>query len=408
MTTSEDIDTGTADRLAEITAEQDVLRGRLEAMEARRDNVSGEVYERVRSDYERRLADLDEAARPLREEARRQHLGLSARIEAVERQRREIELEREESDLRHALGEVSDEEHEPSVADCDERIAATDAELEAFGALEERFVEAFGSRAALEAQSLGDTSAAAEEADGDKAEGEDGDLPTSTVAVVPDSGEAVVSAKAPTEDSPQEEVAAETDDESPGSDGEPEPVASEEEGRDEEPGPVVGPPSGEAEQPAQAAWRDESTRIYETPTEEMPPPPPLGPDHEVSATIVVQAPVVDVGALDASDDEGSTAATRIIAKPRLVLLSDEGQPKEFILGIVPTTIGRSPDNDIQLIQEAISRRHAEVGPSIDGYLVRDLGSENGILINGEQVDERVLNHGDIVQIGSKKLLFKEG
>jgi predicted component of type VI protein secretion system len=71
------------------------------------------------------------------------------------------------------------------------------------------------------------------------------------------------------------------------------------------------------------------------------------------------------------------------------------------------TIGRSRDCDIVLEDLGISRRHVELRPGPDGWTVEDLGSTNGVLVNGERVDgRRVLRAGDHVELGSTKLVFE--
>ena len=50
----------------------------------------------------------------------------------------------------------------------------------------------------------------------------------------------------------------------------------------------------------------------------------------------------------------------------------------------PVTIGRSPGNVLPLAEMGVSREHCVVEPDGDGYRLRDLGSRNGIAINGQR------------------------
>jgi hypothetical protein len=68
-------------------------------------------------------------------------------------------------------------------------------------------------------------------------------------------------------------------------------------------------------------------------------------------------------------------------------------------------IGRSRSCDLRLPENDASRRHAEIVPVRGGFVVRDLGSTNGTFVNGEQVQERQINAGDRIQIGSATLTF---
>ena len=54
-----------------------------------------------------------------------------------------------------------------------------------------------------------------------------------------------------------------------------------------------------------------------------------------------------------------------------------------------------------------SRRHAEINGDADGFLLRDLGSTNGTLINGERLSEHRLAPGDRIEIGATMITFCE-
>jgi hypothetical protein len=73
------------------------------------------------------------------------------------------------------------------------------------------------------------------------------------------------------------------------------------------------------------------------------------------------------------------------------------------------TIGRSRDCDIVLDDVGISRRHAEIRLGPDGWTVRDLGSTNGVLVNGREAREPLpLHTGDRVELGSTEIVFEVG
>jgi pSer/pThr/pTyr-binding forkhead associated (FHA) protein len=68
-------------------------------------------------------------------------------------------------------------------------------------------------------------------------------------------------------------------------------------------------------------------------------------------------------------------------------------------------IGRDPENDIQFSDRSVSKRHALVR-LIDGdYVIEDLGSLNGIFINGERFKKAVLRSGDTLKLGNTILRF---
>ncbi len=70
------------------------------------------------------------------------------------------------------------------------------------------------------------------------------------------------------------------------------------------------------------------------------------------------------------------------------------------------SIGRDVTCDIMLNNELVSRKHAEILRITDGYLLRDLGSTNGIFINGQRIQEKFLNPGDMITIGELQFLFQ--
>lgn len=73
------------------------------------------------------------------------------------------------------------------------------------------------------------------------------------------------------------------------------------------------------------------------------------------------------------------------------------------LGDGTTSIGRGRSNDVVLHDSSVSREHAEIVPRDDGYVVRDLGSTNGVLVNGAKVREAPLQAGDTLLLGTIEL-----
>ncbi|MBN1516582.1 sigma 54-interacting transcriptional regulator [Candidatus Sumerlaeota bacterium] len=72
-------------------------------------------------------------------------------------------------------------------------------------------------------------------------------------------------------------------------------------------------------------------------------------------------------------------------------------------------IGRSSDNDIQLVDRSISRFHCKLEHDGKDYVLTDLNSTYGVLVNGEKLEEtRTLAKDDIVEIGNTRLVFNAG
>lgn len=122
------------------------------------------------------------------------------------------------------------------------------------------------------------------------------------------------------------------------------------------------------------------TRAYDTVSgsqaEAAPPPPPPAP----AAT-----PLGTDARLEAPESPGGADAVRLSGA---------------------IVVGRTPESGLRLPVGTVSRRHAELAPSAEGWVVRDLHSENGTWVNGERIWERLLVDGDRVQFGSVALIFR--
>lgn len=68
-------------------------------------------------------------------------------------------------------------------------------------------------------------------------------------------------------------------------------------------------------------------------------------------------------------------------------------------------LGRLPECDITLNDPSVSRRHAEVTEDGGTWTINDLGSTNGIKLNGERVASAALSHGDRIELGNVRLAF---
>jgi hypothetical protein len=70
-------------------------------------------------------------------------------------------------------------------------------------------------------------------------------------------------------------------------------------------------------------------------------------------------------------------------------------------------VGRLAECQIRLTDVNVSRRHAAFVPLDDGWAIADLGSTNGTLLNGAQVEKARLKDGDVVEIGLTRLVYHE-
>ncbi len=95
----------------------------------------------------------------------------------------------------------------------------------------------------------------------------------------------------------------------------------------------------------------------------------------------------------------ATAAIETVAGP------DKGRIIE--LDANRMTIGRTEENDIVIASDGISRTHAFLGQTAEGWFIRDNQSKNGIQVNGKKVGESWLADGDVVQVGSFIFKFRD-
>jgi len=73
-----------------------------------------------------------------------------------------------------------------------------------------------------------------------------------------------------------------------------------------------------------------------------------------------------------------------------------------------TRIGRGTDSDLRIDDPGISRNHAELRRSGGDVTVVDLGSTNGVVVDGQPVGEQRLKDGARVQLGSTTMIFHDG
>jgi len=178
---------------------------------------------------------------------------------------------------------------------------------------------------------------------------------------------------------------------------------------EEEPLPPEGKVAGEEQEEPEE--QEEETQVHNGEQ-----PPPADPGQEApEATILQPLPQdpMDAGgtqplpveenvvpppppAAEAPVGVHSEAATAVLLPARLV---QEDDGRVIPVQMPTTTIGRAPNNDIAIPDGTISRHHAKIEFTEDGFVIMDLGSENGIFVNGERVTERLLATGDKVEVG---------
>jgi hypothetical protein len=135
------------------------------------------------------------------------------------------------------------------------------------------------------------------------------------------------------------------------------------------------------------------------------------------ATRMMQGPVPQPGApAPAAAPPGATMVYRKPVETEAVSAEELGLAREIVSLTVDDTkheldsgravIGRSKDCDIQLADPNVSRKHAEVRQEGAAYWVADLGSTNGMEVNGRRQKRAKLRQGDRITLGSTELVFR--
>lgn len=180
--------------------------------------------------------------------------------------------------------------------------------------------------------------------------------------------------------------------------------------------------------PADGAPAAEATQLKPSPYAR--PNPESAEDEDYSAPMSAEYPMVEgdgsdygetprrgeetrVAAIDTSepeeespasqDEDDDANATRAGPPVTLEIVDgpDKGKRKRF--KGVRMVLGRAKGIDVELSDQSVSRRHVELVMGEGGVLLRDLGSGNGTKVNDERVDERPLQHGDVIAIGKTRI-----
>ena len=157
---------------------------------------------------------------------------------------------------------------------------------------------------------------------------------------------------------------------------------------------LVRVPAGEREAALPAAVSPEALEQADMPGAATSPPPPE-PLDEHGQTMIYSASARSREELGARRSQRPSRALLTVGGRRLALGPEGG------------VVGRSRDCEVVLEDSGVSRHHAELRPSAEGWTVADLGSTNGVLLNGQDIhgEPHLLAPGDRLRLGSTELVF---
>lgn len=386
----EQVDAAVIDELMALKKERDTVAERMSKMEAEKEKVSAQVYRRVRKDYETRSSELDRQAAPLKDKARREYAKLKKLLDGFETAHAAAKLDQEELELRHRLGEFSDDEFGKKGDEIRERLERHAQELEEAGEVRERFVAAFDSEEELAAPPAPAAAPAAPAAPAPEPAPAVPAPPPAPAPVAAATGAvpaATVIAPAAPPPSPLGPLA-------PAAGATPLPI---------DPAAITAPQL--------IAGPGDATIIAGPTPPPAPPPPkpvspgPLAPPPAAEAPGADGTVILSPAALAPPPAPAAQGKTVVLSLAKLVAIDTDLGATEFPLEPL-SFVGRTPDNQIRLNKPAVSRRHAQLSQTENGWLLKDLQSENGTWVNGDRIRERLLAEGDRVQFGTVRLVFR--
>jgi hypothetical protein len=121
-------------------------------------------------------------------------------------------------------------------------------------------------------------------------------------------------------------------------------------------------------------------------------PPPSLPIDEPAQTMIYKAPAPVVPDAPAPEPQRE-----------VITLTVAGRKHEVTATSV--VLGRSREADVRVADVNVSRRHAELRQEGAGYWIVDLGSTNGLEVNGKRVDRARMRNGDRITLGSTEVVF---
>jgi hypothetical protein len=136
-----------------------------------------------------------------------------------------------------------------------------------------------------------------------------------------------------------------------------------------------------------------ATRVVADDASSAAPPPPELPIDQPAQTMIYTSPAAP-----------AAEAPRPEPERELVTLTVAGKKQEITAPRV--VLGRSRECDVRIPDVNVSRRHAELVQEGATYWISDLGSTNGVVLNGREVEREKLRDGDRITLGSTEIIFE--
>ena len=141
-----------------------------------------------------------------------------------------------------------------------------------------------------------------------------------------------------------------------------------------------------------------ATRMVQPERPQTPSPPDVVPQARPSETRIYRPTVTEAVTPEVAEDDDLARA------PAVVVVG--GTRRELDDSVL--VVGRSRDCDIAVDDPNVSRRHAEIRHEDGAYWIVDLGSTNGITVDGKRVERARLEPGPEILLGTTEVRFERG
>jgi Protein of unknown function (DUF3662)/FHA domain len=141
-----------------------------------------------------------------------------------------------------------------------------------------------------------------------------------------------------------------------------------------------------------------ATRMVQPERPQAPTPPDVVPQEKPSETRIYRPPVTEAVSPElAAEHDLARAPAALLVGGRRHELNDRA-----------LVLGRSRDCDVSVDDPNVSRRHAEIRHEDGAYWIVDLGSTNGVTVNGKRVERAKLEPDDEILLGTTVVRFERG
>lgn len=371
---------------SKLTAQRDDLVARLEKVDKEKASVSEDIYQKVKSEYNRQLEVLTTQIDPMESEFNEFKRESEKELAELDEQIRALEEELSEAEFRHRVGEYN----EGKIGEIRSRL---EPDLVNKSARKTDIAKRLSSMGSV---GIGEPKSAPEETNDTAAKpGEPPEVePASEKPRAVDDGNssrARVSLDDPLAaltDKPAEQTPSDRSNEAPTSATDSEP--DREESSFENPQAWLDEFGDEKKDPPKSTQKTASKE-----------------DSESNDSLSVLADPSDEQrkAPESSDNKAAETEEVCVGFPNLVIVTGSSSGKKVPLLPMTMSVGREHDNNIELKDPEVARYHARILYERGRFVLEDLESSNGTWLNGEEIKQAPLKNGDRVKIGETEMVI---